>query len=65
MSPLEERDIHEPVVMCSCPVRLWVADLTLYRTAEGWLYAAIVLDAFFRRVIGWGHGRAAGHGVGG
>ena len=35
------------------PNRLWVADLTQHRTAEGWLYAAVVLDAFSRRVIGW------------
>lgn len=35
------------------PNRLWVADLTQHRTAEGWLYAGVVLDAFSRRVIGW------------
>ena len=37
----------------SAPDRLWVADLTQHRTAEGWLYAGVVLDAFSRRVIGW------------
>lgn len=30
-----------------------MADLTQHRTAEGWLYAGVVLDAFSRRVIGW------------
>ena len=37
----------------AAPNRLWVADLTQHRTAEGWLYAGVVLDAFSRRVIGW------------
>jgi len=33
--------------------RLWVADITQHRTAEGWLYVAVVLDVFSRRVVGW------------
>ena len=35
------------------PDRLWVADISYVATAEGWLYLAIVLDAFSRRVVGW------------
>ena len=35
------------------PNRLWVADVTQHRTLEGWLYLAVVLDAFHRRVVGW------------
>jgi putative transposase len=35
------------------PNRLWVADISHVATREGWLYLAIVLDAFSRRVIGW------------
>jgi putative transposase len=35
------------------PDRLWVADITQQRTDEGWLYLAVVLDAFSRRVVGW------------
>ena len=35
------------------PDRLWVADITQQRTGEGWLYLAVVLDAFSRRVVGW------------
>ena len=31
----------------------WVTDITYIRTYEGWLYLAIVLDLFSRRVIGW------------
>lgn len=35
------------------PDRLWVTDITPHRTAEGWVYAAVVLDVFSRRVVGW------------
>jgi putative transposase len=35
------------------PDRLWVADLTYVRTWTGWLYLAVVLDTFSRRVVGW------------
>ncbi len=31
----------------------WVTDITYIRTHEGWLYLAVVLDLFSRRVIGW------------
>jgi transposase InsO family protein len=31
----------------------WAADITYIWTDEGWLYLAIVLDRFSRRVIGW------------
>jgi transposase InsO family protein len=33
--------------------QVWVSDLTCVPTAEGWLYAAVVLDRWSRRVIGW------------
>jgi putative transposase len=35
------------------PDRLWVTDITQHRTCEGWVYAAVVLDVFSRRVVGW------------
>jgi len=35
------------------PDRLWMADITYVRTGSGWLYVAVVLDAFSRRVVGW------------
>ena len=30
-----------------------MADITYIPTAEGWLYLAVVLDMFSRRVVGW------------
>jgi putative transposase len=47
-SDLVERDFKP-----TGPNRLWVADITQQRTGEGWLYLAVVLDAFSRRVVGW------------
>src|SRR5262249_42707507 len=35
------------------PDRLWVADITYVPTWAGFLYLAVVLDAWSRRVIGW------------
>jgi transposase InsO family protein len=33
--------------------QLWVADITYLRLAEEFVYLAVVLDAFSRRVLGW------------
>jgi len=35
------------------PNQKWVADFTYVWTREGWLYVAVVLDLFSRRVVGW------------
>lgn len=35
------------------PDRVWVTDITYIRTWEGWLYLAVVVDLFSRKVIGW------------
>jgi putative transposase len=35
------------------PDRKWGADISYIWTAEGWLYLAVVLDLFSRRVVGW------------
>ena len=33
--------------------QFWVTDITFIRTWEGWLYLAVILDLFSRRVVGW------------
>lgn len=38
------------------PNRLWVADMTYVPTWAGFVYLAIVLDVYSRRVIGWSIG---------
>jgi len=35
------------------PDRVWVADITYLDTADGWLYLAVVIDLYARRVVGW------------
>lgn len=37
----------------SRPNLAWVADITYIRTRSGWLYLAVVLDLFARKVVGW------------
>lgn len=45
---LVDRDFSAPG-----PNRLWVTDITFIPTAAGFLYLAVVLDAWSRRIIGW------------
>lgn len=35
------------------PNRSWTSDITYIRTRQGWLYLAVVLDLFSRRIVGW------------
>jgi transposase InsO family protein len=35
------------------PNKAWVADITYIHTNEGWLFAALVLDLFSKRIVGW------------
>ena len=37
----------------AAPNVAWVSDITYIRTGSGWLYLAIVLDLFSRKVVGW------------
>jgi putative transposase len=38
------------------PNRKWVTDITYLPTATGWVYLAVVLDLFGRKVVGWSIG---------
>ena len=33
--------------------KAWVTDITYIRTWQGWLYLAVVMDLFSRRIVGW------------
>ena len=35
------------------PNQVWAADLTALPTAQGWLYLAVLIDLWSRRVVGW------------
>ena len=49
-SPL---DLVDRDFTVSAPNRLWVADLTYVRTWSGFVYAAFVVDAYSRMILGW------------
>lgn len=46
-------DLVERRFAAQAPDRLWVADITYIATWTGFVYLAIVLDAFNRRIVGW------------
>jgi putative transposase len=35
------------------PNQIWAGDLSFLKTGEGWLYLAIVMDLYSRRIVGW------------
>jgi putative transposase len=48
ITDLVRRDFHADVENA-----LWFTDVTQVRTGQGWLYAAVILDAFNREVVTW------------
>jgi len=54
-APLEaiRANVLDRQFMPDRPGAVWTADITYLPTAEGWLYLAVVLDLYSRRVVGW------------
>jgi putative transposase len=46
-------DLVERRFGASAPDRLWMADITFVPTVKGYVYLAVVVDAFSRTVVGW------------
>jgi len=46
-------DLVQRNFTADAPDRLWVADITYIATWAGWLYLAVVVDAWSRKVVGW------------
>jgi transposase InsO family protein len=56
-----QRDPAHPVAQnllkqnfhAKAPNELWASDITYISTAQGWLYLAVVMDLYSRRIVGW------------
>jgi len=46
-------DLVERRFYAEAPDQLWVADMTYIPTWSGWLYLAMVLDVYSRKIVGW------------
>ena len=46
-------DLANRQFTAAAPDRLWLADITHVPTAAGFLFLAVVLDVFSRRIVGW------------
>ena len=46
-------DLVERRFFADAPDQLWVADMTYVPTWSGWLYLAMVLDVYSRKIVGW------------
>jgi putative transposase len=46
-------DLLQRAFTADAPNKRWVADITYVRTWQGFLYLAVVVDLFSRRVVGW------------
>lgn len=52
LAPVAE-NVLDRAFQPEAPNQAWAADITQVWTGEGWLYLAVVLDLFSRRVVGW------------
>jgi len=50
--PVAENTLNREFA-ATAPNQKWVGDITYIWTMEGWLYLAVVIDLFSRRVVGW------------
>ena len=50
---VQAEDLVQRQFAATAPDQLWFGDITSIRTWEGWLYLAIILDAYSRKVVGW------------
>lgn len=49
-------NLLERTFAAPAPDRAWVGDITFIPTREGWLYLAVLLDLYSRRIVGWAMG---------
>ena len=52
-------DLLERRFTANEPNQIWVGDITFIRTRQGWLFLAVLVDLFSRRIVGWAMGGRA------
>jgi putative transposase len=50
---VQVEDLVQRSFTATAPDQKWFGDITYIRTWEGWLYLAVILDAYSRKVVGW------------
>ena len=50
--PLAENKLNQRFDV-DTPNKVWASDITYISTSEGWMYLAVVMDLYSRRIIGW------------
>jgi transposase InsO family protein len=50
---VQVQDLVQRSFTAMAPDQKWFGDITYIRTWEGWLYLAVILDAYSRKVVGW------------
>jgi hypothetical protein len=53
MARRSRADLVQRQFSAAAPNKLWVADITYIPTSAGFLFLAVVLDAFSRKIVGW------------
>ena len=56
-------DLLQRQFVAPAPNRIWVGDMTQIRTFAGWLYLAVLVDLYSRKVVGWAMGASANEGL--
>jgi putative transposase len=51
------KNLLEQNFSTDAPNQRWVADITYISTHQGWLYLAVVMDLYSRRIVGWSMSR--------
>ena len=51
------RNLLQQDFTAEAPNQRWAADITYISTAQGWLYLAVVMDLYSRRIVGWSMSR--------
>lgn len=51
--PIAPNRLPEHTPKLAGPNQIWAVDMTYLETTAGWLYLAIVLDLYSRRIVGW------------